>query len=859
MKTTLTWLQPQGCQTGAASFGIPWEKGVLDRSVPLYLYDEQGDIVPAQHEARAYWPDGSVKWTLHSAALTSPSASYTVSDEAPAAPAQGPVLRMETLADGLRITNGSSVWTLRNGRTPLLCRYGAMEIEGRLIMLCDQRLETGSDDQLTRTVPYDGEVRRIVVERQGDCCCVVKLNGVHVRRSRELSRIWLPFELRLYFFAGEASVRMVHTFVYDGNQEEDFIRGVGMTFTVPMSGELHNRFVRLGGETGLFCESPLSLWDRRKQNDPYRRQLAGKINPAPSHLCDSDMTIWRDYKLTQLSSDHYDIRKRTGDSRVYVRGGAGRRAMGVAYAGSVGGGLALFRRDFWQKAPSSLEINHTTSSTAEMKLWFYSPDGEPMDLRHYDLNAHPNHCYEGFNEMFSTPNGVANTNEMVFEPFSTYPGNDALVERARCWQSPNLLLCDPAYLLRTRALGDSFAPEDRSTPGKALIESYLDDLFEQHKRIREQYDMYGFWDYGDIRHAYDPDRHNWMYDMGGFAWQNTELVPNLWLWFGFLRSNREDYFRWAEAMTRHCSEVDLYHSGPFRGLGSRHNVVHWGCSCKECRMTLTQLYKPYYYLTGDERTGAIMTRMKDVDMAMVAMDKLRYNTLDDLSCHPRLGPDLMVMLGNWLTHWERTEDSRYRDKILKTVEHLRGADGFCHVKVWGVDPQTSEMTLASQDPPGGPNWHFNYCFGSEYVWPEILNVLEDEELWHGFLNSGLIFSLDGDPDGLADRFADAPTPPKGNMKSYWNGVAAYAAGKTGDRTLAMQCWENIIGNPGRPQHDNIPMPIRPRRITGSSLHREVDEYPFITGNNTGQWGSHVIVMLAHIARYVDEYFESIKP
>ena len=79
--------------------------------------------------------------------------------------------------------------------------------------------------------------------------------------------------------------------------------------------------------------------------------------------------------------------------------------------------------------------------------------------------------------------------------------------------------------------------------------------------------------------------------MGGFAWQSTELAPNTWLWYGFLRSGREDYFCWAEAMTRRCSEADLYPAGPFRGLGSRHNVVHGGCSCGECRMTLTLLYK----------------------------------------------------------------------------------------------------------------------------------------------------------------------------------------------------------------------------------------------------------------------------
>ena len=61
---------------------------------------------------------------------------------------------------------------------------------------------------------------------------------------------------------------------------------------------------------------------------------------------------------------------------------------------------------------------------------------------------------------------------------------------------------------------------------------------------------YGMFNYGDIMHTYDPFRHSWRYDMGGYAWQNTELVPTLWLWLAFMRSGREDIFTMAEAMSR---------------------------------------------------------------------------------------------------------------------------------------------------------------------------------------------------------------------------------------------------------------------------------------------------------------------
>ena len=38
-------------------------------------------------------------------------------------------------------------------------------------------------------------------------------------------------------------------------------------------------------------------------------------------------------------------------------------------------------------------------------------------------------------------------------------------------------------------------------------------------------------------------------------------------------------------MTRHTAEVDVYHIGPNAGLGSRHNVSHWGCGAKEARIS----------------------------------------------------------------------------------------------------------------------------------------------------------------------------------------------------------------------------------------------------------------------------------
>ena len=48
---------------------------------------------------------------------------------------------------------------------------------------------------------------------------------------------------------------VVHTFIFfDGDQEKDLIRGIGVRFDVPMHEEFQNRHVRLAGDQGFLAE-----------------------------------------------------------------------------------------------------------------------------------------------------------------------------------------------------------------------------------------------------------------------------------------------------------------------------------------------------------------------------------------------------------------------------------------------------------------------------------------------------------------------------------------------------------------------------------------------------------------------------
>ena len=74
--------------------------------------------------------------------------------------------------------------------------------------------------------------------------------------------------------------------------------------------------------------------------------------------------------------------------------------------------------------------------------------------------------------------------------------------------------------------------------------------------------------------------------MGGYAWRIPNLYRHYSLWLAFMRSGREDIFTMAEAMSRHSADVDIYHFGDLKGLGSRHNVYCIGAIPAKNRVSL---------------------------------------------------------------------------------------------------------------------------------------------------------------------------------------------------------------------------------------------------------------------------------
>lgn len=240
---------------------------------------------------------------------------------------------------------------------------------------------------------------------------------------------------------------------------------------------------------------------------------------------------------------------------------------------------------------------------------------------------------------------------------------------------------------------------------------------------------YGFWDYGDIMHSYDPVRHQWRYDVGGYAWDNSELSPDLWLWFAYLRSGRADIFRFAEAMTRHTGEVDVYHLGQWAGLGTRHGVQHYADSAKQQRIANTTYRRYYYFLTADERVGDLMHANVDSDETFLVLDPIRKirtepYTPDRHALSIGFGTDWSGLVSAWLTEWERKGPKweKAKARVLSTMETIAAQpNGF--VQGTGLyDLDTGRFAVAAEPVVGVS--HLSAVFGLNELCAELIDLVD---------------------------------------------------------------------------------------------------------------------------------------
>ncbi len=841
----MKWLDTR-VKGGEVSFGVPHERGALNRDEGIKIM-QNGSEVTAQTHPIAFWNDGSVKWTSVSAVLD--GSEVTVSSGESKAE---PMLTEETESE-IKVDNGvfTAVFA-KNGKT--LMETPDVKVGIRAVKSV---IKYDGDDTVKRNVPYYGEADECYIEETGAVKTTVCIKGTH--RSADGSE-FLRFIVRFIIFKGSSKIDIKHTFIYDGDASVDFIGGIAVDVTRKMSGSCMNRRVKITGDYGVLHEplQILNVWRPRIGNKYYDAQMRGENvdvsdaidarNGQPCAEMLDNVTIWDSYRLYQATPDSFLVKKRTApEVCAYIDANFGRRSKGLMYAGDEKGGFAVAMRNFYEKAPSEFSARGLSQDEGTITAWIHPTEAEPLDMRHYDTIAHDQTYYEGYPWVGSDPYGIATTNEISVMVYNEVPSDEMLMEQAETVQKPPVLICEPEYYKETNVMGVFSLPE-RTTPLKTWLEDELDKAVAFYMKEVEQRHWYGLFNYGDIMHTYDYGRHCWKYDMGGYAWQNTELVPTLWLWYAFLRSGRGDIFDMAEAMSRHAADVDVYHIGDKKGIGSRHNVIHWGDSCKEPRIAMAGHHRALYYIMGgDYRIGDVFDDVRDGDFATLKNDPLGafYDKESmKLPTHARSGPDWSTYCSNWYTEWERHENTAYRDKIMTGINDLKKAPmKMVSGSNFEYDPATGHLGYIGESAAGGA--HLAVCMGGPETWMELANLLGDDEFKDMLIKYGEFYFLSKEEKV---RISNGLLTGNGFAYPYMaSALVGYAAKETDNKKLGYQVWQVLIHSlAGKDKNEGFDKEV----IKGYFNNDELDEMFWISTNFTAQWCLNTIVALELTKDYI---------
>ena len=547
------------------SQGIPLPLGAVSSPDGLGVEDSLGRPVPAQFRPLSRWPDGSLKWVLVDFQAEVPAGTrrqYYLCSGGKQPETGGPRLRIEEDGEYIRVHTGALRFAISKRRFGLL---EEVEFAGRRIDLAGEAwvriCESWSDGGLKRRVygmggnclaSLDREGYEAKVEEAGPLRAVIRCaGGFEAEAPMHHYRGYQPFRFitRIYAYAGQAHVRMLHTVVVACDPRQTEVEEIGVRLI-------------LGGT---------------------KRFLLGA-----NRLIEDALQEGEEVLLSQGLDHHFSLERRG------IRVAEGERAEGwmAVEDGEMGVGVAL--RHLAEEHPKALRAS---GGGLELYLW-RDPEGKRLNFRRY---AEEVAWHEG-EGVYADGTGTAKTSEFFLVFYQ--PGTDPVPTLRGLLAQPQVAVA-PEWMAHCQAAG-GFTPVDESRfpTSERMMRGFLDWL-ERNIQLGR---WYGFFDWGDALVAWDESAGDWRF-RGRWGWCNSEWDPRHGVWIQYLRTGEPRYFALGEAMTRHSADVDTCHFHPFRpymvGGCFRHSVDHFGDE-PSASHTFVDNWVDYYYLTGDLRTLEVL-------------------------------------------------------------------------------------------------------------------------------------------------------------------------------------------------------------------------------------------------------------
>jgi len=195
----------------------------------------------------------------------------------------------------------------------------------------------------------------------------------------------------------------------------------------------------------------------------------------------------------------------------------------------------------------------------------------------------------------------------------------------------------------------------------------------------------------------------------------------------------------------------------------------------------------------------------------------------------RIGPDWLAFASNWMTEWERTGDTRYRDYVLAGMKSIGAmAEAFTTRLAFRYDPQTKQLSDV-----GDPNiaaGEFLDIFGGDQIAMELIQLIDCPEFTSAW-------------NLLCDKWARAPHA-AGYTKMRITAYAANVAHDAALRQQAAQIMEAALTTNGRDR-----WPATPQQIEGPRVPRPLEEISPLATPDASQWAINMITTTELLRRF----------
>ena len=559
------------------TFGVPFPRGALASADNARVLEE-GLEHPCTVRRTATWerPDGDVKWLLVECAVV-PGRRYALE--------YGTEVTRAPLARGVRVVDGGAEVSVDTGPLRISMRrdsgallHGAwLDVDGDGRFAPEEVvIAPGAggplyveDDRGTRYPLDPSSDYTLEIEQDGPLHAIIKTDGWYT--SAEGTRL-CRHTARLHAYAGQAHLRLEHTFVVAFDTEKVRLRDVGIPLSVQA----------LGPEAACLFGVP---------------GVSAQRAPA---------------RLVQEAADHFLLADAAGNTIA-----EGLRAPGWADCSGAGRGVTVGLYHMWQEFPRELEftgediVAHPWAPHQERLLDFDAK--AVLGRERYDAwnQVYFVNWYADGLDQYDQAYGLAKTTDLVL---AFHGGAAPDPEPCALMEEPAIVSASPEWMCGSDVMGPLHPLDERRF---AVDEHKMRLGQERFELLRSMMGDYGFLDYGDVGYkiALRADGQGWEPEPWR-RWASRFYGHPVMPWVQLLRTGDRRYLQWGVDNARHVMDIDMAHltdvsfrypkhrGGRFGGNGG---ILHYAADIYDlgCDSHIDHLLLQFY-LTGYRRAWDVL-------------------------------------------------------------------------------------------------------------------------------------------------------------------------------------------------------------------------------------------------------------